>query len=257
MKVVNQVNQSDDYLKFKTLQGNRNVNKLHVRRLRESFKEAYLLSPIIVNQQLEIVDGQHRFEAAQELGLPINFIICNDYSLKEVQLLNTNMKNWKKEDYLNAYCDLGMPEYLKFRNFMRRFPDFGISACETILTNKLNAGYISATSVELKGVINKEGSYAVRFFQEGDLVIPDYEKSVANAEKIMRIKPFYNGFNRATFVRAMIGIFRIEFYSHSKLLGKIAANPTAIQHCSNVTQYKLMIEDIYNFRSREKVSLRF
>jgi hypothetical protein len=27
--------------------------------------------------------------------------------------------------------------------------------------------------------------------------------------------------------------------------------------CANVTQYKLLLEDIYNFRSREKVSLRF
>ena len=77
MLVVNQVNSTNDYLKFKTLKGNRNVNKLHVRRLKESFKEAYLLSPIIVNQNFEIIDGQHRFEAAKSMELPINFIICN------------------------------------------------------------------------------------------------------------------------------------------------------------------------------------
>lgn len=257
MLVVNQVNSTTDYSKFKTLQGNRNVNSLHVRRLRESFKESYLLSPIVVNQNFEIIDGQHRFEAAKELNLPINFIICNNYSLKEVQLLNTNMKNWKKEDYLNAYCDLGYPEYLKFKEFITQFPEFGMASAEAILTNSLSGGHVSKSSSELKGIINESGTYAVRYFQEGDLQIPDYEKSVENAEKIMMIKPYYDGFHRPTFVRAMLGIFKIDYYCHSKLIERLAANPTALQHCANVTQYKFMIEDIYNFRSREKVSLRF
>jgi hypothetical protein len=257
MKVVNQVNETNDYSMFRTLEGNRHVNKLHVKRLRESFQKAYLLSPIIVNEKFEIIDGQHRFEAAKQIGVPINFLIAPKYGLKEVQMLNENMKNWKKEDYLNAYCDLKNPEYLKFRNFMRRFPDLGIAASETILTNKLTGGHESSSSSEFKSETNQRGSYAIRYFQEGELVIPDYDLAVENAEKIMMLKPYYDGFKRNTFVRAMIGIFKIEYYNHAKLLERLNANPTAIQHCANVTQYKLLIEDIYNFRSREKVSLRF
>lgn len=257
MLVVNQVNSTNDYSKFKTLQGNRNVNRLHVRRLRESFKDDYLLSPIIVNQNFEIIDGQHRFEAAKELNLPINFIICNNYSLKEVQLLNANMKNWKKQDYLNAYCDLGYPEYLKFKEFMMQFPEFGMASSEAILTNSLAGGQFKSHSADLKSDTNKDGSYMVKYFQEGNLQIPDYENSIENAQKIMMIKPYYDGFSRTIFVIAMLGIFRIEYYSHSRLIERLAANPTALQHCANVTQYKFMIEDIYNFRSREKVSLRF
>jgi len=257
MKVVNQVNSTNDYSKFKKLKGNRNVNKLHVRRLMDSFKQAYLLSPIIVNQKYEIIDGQHRFEAAKALGLPINFIICNDYLLKEVQLLNTNMKNWGKLEYLKSYVDLGYPEYIKFSDFMKIFPEFTFSSCETILTNSLSGGHISKTSVNLKDEINKSGSYAFRYFQEGELFIPDYEKSIENAEKIMMIKPYYEKFNDPTFVRAMIGIFKLEHYSHSRLLDRLAANQNSLVPCRNVTQYKLLIEDIYNFRSREKVSLRF
>lgn len=257
MKKVNQVFATTDYKKFRILKGNRSVNKLHVRRLKESFKESYLLSPIIVNENLEIIDGQHRFEAAKEMNLPVHFIICEDYSLKEVQLLNTNMKNWKKEDYLNAFCDLGYPEYLKFRQFMNEYPDFAISSAETILTDSLSGGYKNTRSKDLVNVINKNGSYSIKYFQEGDLVIPDYKKSTENAEKILMIKPYYDGFNRSVFVRAMVGIFKVEDYSHSKFLERLKANPSVLQHCSNVTQYKLLIEDIYNFRSRNKVSLRF
>jgi len=257
MKVVNQVNETNDYSMFRTLEGNRHVNKLHVKRLKESFQKAYLLSPIIVNEKFEIIDGQHRFEAAKQIGVPINFLIAPNYGLKEVQMLNENMKNWKKEDYLNAYCDLKHPEYLKFRNFMRRFTEFGMAACETILTGKLNGGSSNSTDTEFKSETNISGSFAIRYFQEGELTIPNYELSVENAEKIMMIKPYYEGFNRPTFVRAMIGIFKIEYYNHAKFIERLNANPTSLQHCANVTQYKLMVEDIYNFRSREKVSLRF
>ena len=54
---------------------------------------------------------------ASQLGLPVNFIICNDYSLQEVQLLNS-LHQTEKTDYLNAFCDLGYPEYLKFKVFI-------------------------------------------------------------------------------------------------------------------------------------------
>jgi len=256
MKTVNQVYSTTDYSLFKSLTGNRAVNNVHVRRLRESFKSTYLLSPIIVNEKYEIIDGQHRFEATKELGLSVNFIVCKGYSLSEVQVLNTNMKNWKSEDYLNAYCDLGYPDYLKFREFMKKFPDFGFAPSQIILTNlcTTNRAFFSN---EIKTDSNKKGAYTERYFQEGRLSIPDYQQSIVNAEKILEVKPYYEGFNRRIFVAAMIGLFKVPHYSHERLIQRISSNPTSMQHCSNVSQYKLMIEEIYNFRSREKVSLRF
>ena len=247
MKVINQVNQTDDYAMFKTLDGNRNVNKLHVNRLKESFRTAYLLSPILINQRNEIIDGQHRFEAAKALGLPINFIIVNDYGLKEVQLLNTNTKNWGKEDYLQAYCDLGYPEYLKMRKFMRRFPEFGIAACEMMLIDRSNG-----KSGTIEGMRCR-----IKYFEEGNLEIPNYDYSCEIAEKIMQLKPYYDGFNRQVFVRAMCGVFKVAKYNHTVFLQRLDAQPNALQHCATVLQYRLMIEDKYNYRSHNKVSLRF
>lgn len=50
---------------FKLLAENRPVNEIHVQSLMESFsKDAYLFTLIYVNEKLEIIDGQHRFEAA-------------------------------------------------------------------------------------------------------------------------------------------------------------------------------------------------
>lgn len=258
MEVVNQVRKTNDYSLFKPLVGNRVLNKLHVKRLKDSFEKTYLLNPIIVNEKYEIIDGQHRFQSAKELGKPVNFIVAPNYGLREVQILNENMKNWRKEDYLNAYCDLGHPEYLKFREFMNLFPDFGIAICEALLKDIARTGANkTTTSKDAISETNKCGQYTIKDFQDGSFKIKDYDYAVENAEKIMMIKPYYDGFNRASFVSAMIGIFKNENYNHAQFLSKLSYQPNAIQHCANVTQYKLLIEDVFNYRSREKVSLRY
>jgi hypothetical protein len=119
--VSNQVHTTTDYARFVILAGNRKPNDIHVKRLSNSFKKNYLFSPILINEKWQIIDGQHRFLAAKELGLPIYYIIVPGYGLNEVQILNTNSSNWKKEDYLKAYCDLGVENYLKMNQFMQEF----------------------------------------------------------------------------------------------------------------------------------------
>ena len=136
---------------------------------------------------------------------------------------------------------------------MQDFPDFGIAVSEQLLTNTVggvnNRGYAAKIDGKITG--------RLRNFQEGELEIPDLDLAYDNAEKIMMFKPYYDGFNRAVFVASMIGMFKHENYNHSQMIQKVKNNPTALTHCSNVTQYKILIEGIYNFRSKEKVSLRF
>lgn len=254
-KIISQVYQTSDYSMFKTLKGNRKVSKAHVLRLRKSMEKNLLLTIIIVNELFEIIDGQHRFEVLKELKLPVTYVIITGYGLNEVRIFNAGMSNWGNMEYLNSFCDLGFPEYLKFRNFMRRFPDFNISSSDAILTDIL--GSRNKRDDVVVSETNKNGSYKINSFKDGELVIPNYEKSIENAEMIMMLKPYFDRFNDTLFVRAMLGIFRLEYYSHARMIDRIKANPTRLQKCANVTQYKILLEDIYNFRSREKVSLRF
>lgn len=247
MKEVKKVYMTFDYSMFKSMRGNRPLDKLLVMKLKKSFKKQYLFTIILVNEYYEIIDGQHRFEAAKSLGLPIYFTIQEGYKVKEVQMLNTNTKNWGKMQYLHSYCELGNPEYLKFRNFMRRYPKFGIAVSEAILTGLSNGKY------------KREDGHGVRLptFADGELEIPNESRSYDIAEKIMQIQPFYDGFNRITFVRAMMRLFNNPNYDHNTFIKKLKIQPTALRHCQSVDQYLLLIEDIYNYRSRDKGSLRY
>ena len=121
VKHSNQVHTTTDYFMFKTLNGNRDINQLHLTRLKESFKKDYLTTIIMVNENFEIIDGQHRFLICQEFKLPINYIICKNYGLNEVQILNANMKNWQTVDYVNGYCDLGYKDYMIYRDFVEEY----------------------------------------------------------------------------------------------------------------------------------------
>lgn len=255
-EVITNVLSTTNYDMFNHVDGNRIVNKLHVRRLRESFKTKYLLSPIIVNSRFQIIDGQHRFNAAKELGLPINYIICPDYKLKEVQLLNTNSKNWKREDYLNAFCDLGYEQYIVFRKFKKLYPEHGIDNCMSLLSNR--AGTIAnIQSKEFITETNKQGKIVNRVFEEGEFKIEDYDNACNMADKIRMIKPYYANYSRRVFVLAMIGMFKNKEYNHERFVAKLKSCPIPLENRINVTQQKLLIEEIYNYRSRDKVSLRY
>ena len=248
-KTVGSIYSTFDYSQFKTLQGNRNINEINVKRLVASFEKAYLLNPVLVNEKLQIIDGQHRFEAAQRMGLPINYIIAEKYSNNEVHLLNSNMRNWVKGDYLNAYCELGNENYILMREFISDFPEFQFSVCDMIIANSVN-GSNSVTSQE-KDVPRK------RVFQNGDMVIKDISKAYGVANKIKMIKPYYKGYNRILFVRAMIVLFKKEHFDFNIFLQKLALQPTALVDCVNLGKYYELIEDIYKYKNRNKVSLRF
>jgi hypothetical protein len=198
---------------------------------------------------MQIIDGQHRFLAAKELGLPIHYFVVNGYGLEEVQILNTNSSNWKKEDYLKAYCDLGLEPYLQMKQFMLDFPDFGVAISEMILTDKVNG--------ENKQLVIDKTTMRMMGFQNGELTIPDLSKAYETAEKVLMFKPYYDGYNRATFVRTLITLFKNENYVHADMISKLANNPSSLTHCANVTQYKILLEDIFNFRRRVKVNLRY
>lgn len=251
MARYSQVHATKDYDLFKILKGNRKVNQLHVKRLASSFKSHYLFSPILVNEKWQIIDGQHRYLAAKELGLPIYYIVISGYGLNEAHILNVNTSNWKKEDFLTSYCDLGLVPYLQMRQFMLDFPELGFQAAEYLLTDNVS-GANSRRDIPFTG-----GRHRAKSFQEGEFTIPDLAKSYDNAEKVMMFKPYYDGFNRGIFVCSLLTIFRNENYNHAEMISKLAQQPTALTHCTSTIQYKMLIEEIYNFRRREKVNLRY
>jgi hypothetical protein len=71
------------------------------------------------------------------------------------------------------------------------------------------------------------------------------------------VKPYYNGYNRSTFVQALLGMFRIDEFDFTQFIKKLSIQGGKLIDCTSVTQYRLLIEEIYNYKSRDKVNLRY
>lgn len=237
VKDSNQVHTTTDYFLFKSIDGNRNKNLLHLNRLRKSMEKNYLFTVIIVNENYEIIDGQHRFEIIQELKLPLHYIICNGYGLNEVHILNQNAKTWNADDYMEAYCNLGYEDYIQYRNFIKKYR-IGHYECASLLSN----------------AICKQN---IEEFYAGKFKIVSLRDAEISMQKLLMVKPFYAGYRRRSFIFAMLGLFKNKNFIFTEFIQKLKLQPTALVDCATVDAYKLLIEEIYNYRRREKINLRY
>jgi len=237
VKISNQVYTTTNYSLFKSIDGNRNKNLLHINRLKKSMSENYLFTVFIVNEFFEIVDGSHRFEVVQELGLPMHYIICEGYGLNEVHILNANSKTWNADDFLTGYCNLGYENYIEYLKFKTKY-GFGHNECMLLLGGS-------------------DTGNSIKEFYCGNFKIKDYNAALVKATKITMIGKYYNGFKKSSFVRTMSHILDKPTFDFTQFMQKLRLQPTALQDCSNNEQYKLLIEEIYNYRNREKVNLRY
>ncbi len=118
---MGEVNSTTDFALFKLRHDNRKkISRDHINKIKSSVKECNLLEmrPIMVNQDMEIIDGQHRFIAAKELGVSIYYEIQEKLGPMHMVLLNTS-KSWNAEDFLNFYVKNEYPEYIKLDRYIR------------------------------------------------------------------------------------------------------------------------------------------
>ena len=236
---VNTVMKTNDYSKFKTLGGNRQLNELHLKRLRSSVMAKNLLfaNPILVNEKFEIIDGQHRFTVCKDLGHPIHYLLVENFGLPEVQTLNANTKNWKIEDYIDGYCDMGLQEYCYLKSQMVK-TGLGV----TVLLGILAAGTTSGSTL-----------YNLR---EGELKLIHKNRGLIMFQWIKDWMKHYDGASRRSFVFALVHLYEIQGYNHEKMMQKLQYQSTKLVDCTNTKTYLALLEEVYNFRERGE-KLRF
>lgn len=107
---------------FRIFPGNRPIDKGNLNKLKLSIEERNLLEqrPILVNQQMQVLDGQHRLQAAKDLGLPIYYLVKAEGDYRDIILMNENQRNWKNEDFLRLYSEgLKNPNYEELTLFLK------------------------------------------------------------------------------------------------------------------------------------------
>jgi ParB/Sulfiredoxin domain len=240
------MNKTTKYEIFKYLDRNRKLSKQHLKELQKSIEADNRLpeNPIIVNEKLEIIDGQHRLEVAKNLGLPIYYVVAQEAGMDTVIRLQIQ-KGWSAMDYIINWEKAGKVDYEILHSFINYY------RLPITLSVKL-LGDMVKTKKSLGG-----GGDATEIIRNGNFKVKSLKKSQEFAE---RYKEVYNLIKRPfarsrPFILAIKELFECPEYEHERLLTKLKYYAGKLTPEQSVNEYLRDIERIYNLKAKVDIKL--
>ena len=234
-KKVMDIRVTKDYDKFKFIGPNRVVISSHVSKLIKSMKEQYLMCPIMVNSDFEIIDGQHRFTSARDLELPVYYYMVEGYGIEEVQRSNSNSIVWNDNDRLHSYISSGNEEYMVIKGIMDKYE----VKLEPVITLFARVQKISLNSIKYK-------------FRNGlfvSLRVNEVEKFFDDLECFS----FFNEYKKKSFISAFIDIYFNPDYDHELMAKKVPSKTQYFEKMSSKHKYiEFLCNHVYSFGASSK-----
>jgi hypothetical protein len=240
----NVIQQSTDYEEFSLLEGNRGVSRGHAETLKRAFEETGNLlaaQPILVNKSKQIIDGQHRFEACKELGLPIYFTVISNLNVNDARNINIIKREWLPLDYAKSYAVSGNKNY---QRYLQLGEDYGVA--HSVLV-------ILATNADP----SKKTNGVYKDFRTGDLKLKaeDMPKIINKLDKLVEYKEYVPHALSKITALAFLKAMDADSYSHARMLRKLEMMGGQLEHFSVVTDAVKALEEIYNYRAQNTVRL--
>lgn len=228
------IHQTQDYTLFKRIQGNRTVSEPHVNRLKEAMEadpETVDYNPIIVNENHEVIDGQHRLQAIESLGLPVSYIKVAGLNLGVVQKINSVAKQWTPMDYAKSYRELGNRSYTIYINYKKQF------------------GYNH--DILLK-YLSLDNHVTARTFREGKFKVNNEPLSLKYCQYLQDMAEYYPRILLRSQAIGYLYLIRSSSYDHGRMIGKIKRHTGRVQEQTTILDYAREFERIYNFGTRKE-----
>ncbi len=240
-----------NYKMFKFLTANRPINHKIVDELVESLQEKNLLEyrPIMVTENFEILDGQHRYMAAERLGLEIYYQVReklkNDSMVSEMITLNRVQTRWVYEDYINAYAESGNVHMKKLKDFIKKHN----------LSVKIGLLYVDT------GVV--ENNLKERITQ-GTFEFPDDLEEIENNIEFcnhvlglihQKTVERFNWKNNKKYISTLIKFLNIGNVEHDLFLHKLKQRTDLLKSCATMLEAMRMWAGIYNWRNKSPVTI--
>ena len=234
----NKVHYTTDYSIFSYLKGNRDIVNKHVKDLSSEIDERDLEIPIIVNEKMEVCDGQHRLEAYKALDKPVAYIIKDGLELTDIRKLNSVNRKWTMYEYMMSHFKLEVPDYVSLEWFVRTY-GFSVSDSLAMLNGK---GYCNTHDMKL--------------FKEGKFVIHDLEKAKKTATCIDYVGEYFEHYRKVSFIRAMISVMNDPVFVWSIFENKLKNFSSKLTNQGSRNDFILNIEKLYNYKTSPEKRIR-
>lgn len=231
MMKTNQIHSTFNYSMFKGVT-NRDVKDWkHLGDI----KRDGLFVPIVINEKMQLIDGQHRLAACKHLGIPVDYIIRPNVKAEDVMKINMSQKKWKSEDFLKAYCDELHQEYLALKGFMLQYPGMSLLAAKSLLTFTNNN--------------------IIKEFREGKFKVTHLLQAEDQANYLWKYAEYYEKpFVRSTrFVRAYQRVYKLLYRDGNvaDLNKAMEDNSRRVVKCNSIAECAEMLVELYNYRRRK------
>lgn len=243
-----QIMQTTDYDQFVVLDANREVSTPHVNRLIEAFREdpgSLRFNPVMVNENMEIIDGQHRLEAMKALGYPVYYLVARGTTISDTQKMNANQKNWVPRDYARSFARMGNPNYVKYLYFLDKYG----------LQHRTTLTYMKGTHPKGSEKNFRSGQFVS---EDLDSVIEDrFQKLEEVGELTHHLDKTINYRNNRSFNLAYLSLLKNPKYNHEHFLHKLELfGSKYMRRFGAQYDYARALEQVYNERTPEEDQIR-
>lgn len=227
------IKETTNYSQFNFIKNNREQSRGHIESLKKAFEEYGNLTqvqPILVNEKMEIIDGQHRFTAAQELGQPVFYTVAPGLRVTEARAMNILHRGWTTDDYARSYAISGNQNYQKYVELKE---DFGF-------------GHAIMLVYSYGG--NSTGMY--KRFREGDFILDDIEQIKVRLVQLEEVGEYTSLGKNRPFALAYLAIMKSPEYDHKHFMRKLQIHGDLILKRYGSAEDNLrQLEELYNYKS--------
>jgi len=239
------IRETRDYSQFEVGLTNRQIHLGHVAKLRESmrkhgFRTAYPIDVVKKHGKLVIQAGHHRFHAARQEGIPVKYVESRE-EIQPVEMETTSLQ-WSLEDYLATHILQGNPQYVYLRKY-HESTGIALSMCIALLSGRGAEGRSKKIAADFKA-----GKFEIMNLRFANIVA-----SLVDAAKDGGFKYAPNWI----FVDAIAHIVLFGQHDLMRLETKLRKFAHIIERRSNLKDYLIEIEKVFNRGTRHKVSVMF
>lgn len=232
------VRQTNNYMKFQILKGNRIVAQSRVNKIIASINRVgYITNPIIVNEHMEVIDGQGRLEALKTLQLPVDYIVVPGAGIDECISMNINQERWTMADYIKSFAERGNSNYETLQEAIDKFaPRIAIRIIASVCSGNLS--YVDSKAI-----------------QEGDFEMGrwDWENVLEYMNKYTPYKRFIGG-NWDNVMKIIQWVYDSKKVDRNIMYEQFSKyGRTVIAGIANTDDALEALETVYNYRKRGHV----
>ncbi len=219
-----------DYDRFKLLRFNRKIEIAKVNTLVEAILESDMtaLQPIMVNHEMYIVDGQHRWAACKELGIPVHYTLT-DLTPSQVALLNKNQSAWNTAAWIHYHAELGDSNFQRLQADIAKYK------------NKYSYGTV--------GVVTNH-QYRPQHLVEGGIIytVEDSKLLAKITQELVIFSGVGHWVGTSRFVIGYARLRRLEGFDYNRVVKQVELYPYELKVQKDAIGYVENLVHFYNFK---------